>query len=106
MAVCKEQCQLHLILGVCTFVNDTNNVYTINTMCADADDIRATTGYYEFKPDAKPLHCFNLTATDDDYIESIEYHEVYLHAVKRLDSIDTGVTIVTIFDNDGKPKRK
>ena len=92
--------------GVVWIQGQVGYIHTINTTCADAEDIRATTGYYEFKPNTKPLHCFNLTAIDDDYIESIEYHEVYLHTVKRLDSIDIGVTIVTIFDNDGKPKSK
>ena len=57
---------------------------------------------YEFVPGGKRLHCFNLTAIDDEYVESTEYHKVWLQTMNQLDKIDMNVAIITITDNDGE----
>ena len=58
---------------------------------------------YQFSPDAKVLHCFNLTAVDDEHIESTaEYHRIFLKTVNQLDKVEVNATTIRIIDNDGK----
>lgn len=58
---------------------------------------------YEFKPDAKMLHCFNITAVDDEDVESTsEYHSIVLKTGNHLDQVDINITIIRVVDNDGK----
>ena len=72
----------------------------------ESNDLMTSSGtvlLYQFSPDANVLHCFNLTAVDDEHIESTEeYHRIFLKTVNQLDNVNVNVTTITIIDNDGK----